>query len=125
MVSNPPFVITRVAGGSAEEQFTYRDGGLPSDEIVARWCVSCPRFWCPVARAQMLGNWEIIRDSADPSQPHPWDERVRAWVEEAGAEAWIIQRETLSPESLRRDLAEGCEREPRPQALRTDLAWPT
>jgi len=30
VVSNPPFVITpRVAGESAEEQFTYRDGGPP------------------------------------------------------------------------------------------------
>ena len=100
VVSNPPFVITpRVAGESAEEQFTYRDGGLPGDEIVSTMVRRLPSVLVPGGRAQMLGNWEIIRDSADPSQPHPWDERVRAWVEEAGAEAWIIQRETLSPES--------------------------
>ena len=100
VVSNPPFVITpRVAGESAEEQFTYRDGGLPGDEIVSTMVRQLPSVLVPGGRAQMLGNWEIIRDSADPSQPHPWDERVRAWVEEAGAEAWIIQRETLSPES--------------------------
>lgn len=100
VVSNPPFVITpRVAGESAEEQFTYRDGGLPGDEIVSTMVRRLPSVLVPGGRAQMLGNWEIIRDSADPSQPHPWDERVRAWVEDAGAEAWIIQRETLSPES--------------------------
>ena len=100
VVSNPPFVITpRVAGESAEEQFTYRDSGLPGDEIVSTMVRQLPSVLVPGGRAQMLGNWEIIRDSADPSQPHPWDERVRAWVEEAGAEAWIIQRETLSPES--------------------------
>ena len=100
VVSNPPFVITpRVAGESAEEQFTYRDGGLPGDEIVSTMVRQLPSVLVPGGRAQMLGNWEIIRDSADPSQPHPWDERVRAWVEDAGAEAWIIQRETLSPES--------------------------
>ena len=100
VVSNPPFVITpRVAGESAEEQFTYRDGGLPGDEIVSTMVRQLPSVLVPGGRAQMLGNWEIIRDSADPSQPHPWDERVRAWVEEAGSEAWIIQRETLSPES--------------------------
>lgn len=100
VVSNPPFVITpRVAGESAEEQFTYRDGGLPGDEIVSTMVRRLPSVLVPGGRAQMLGNWEIIRDSADPSQPHPWDERVRAWVEESGAEAWIIQRETLSPES--------------------------
>ena len=100
VVSNPPFVITpRVAGESAEEQFTYRDGGLPGDEIVSTMVRRLPSVLVPGGRAQMLGNWEIIRDSADPSQPHPWDERVRTWVEDAGAEAWIIQRETLSPES--------------------------
>lgn len=100
VVSNPPFVITpRVAGESAEEQFTYRDGGLPGDEIVSTMVRRLPSVLVPGGRAQMLGNWEIIRDSEDPSQPRSWDERVRAWVEDADAEAWIIQRETLSPES--------------------------
>ena len=100
VVSNPPFVITpRVAGESAEEQFTYRDGGLPGDEIVSTMVRRLPSVLVPGGRAQMLGNWEIIRDSEDPSQPRSWDERVRAWVEDAAAEAWIIQRETLSPES--------------------------
>lgn len=100
VVSNPPFVITpRVAGESAEEQFTYRDGGLPGDEIVSTMVRRLSSVLVPGGRAQMLGNWEIIRDSEDPSQPRSWDERVRAWVEDADAEAWIIQRETLSPES--------------------------
>lgn len=100
VVSNPPFVITpRVAGESAEEQFTYRDGGLPGDEIVSTMVRQLPSVLVPGGRAQMLGNWEIIRDSEDPSQSRSWDERVRAWVEDADAEAWIIQRETLSPES--------------------------
>lgn len=100
VVSNPPFVITpRVAGESAEEQFTYRDGGLPGDEIVSTMVRRLPSVLVPGGRAQMLGNWEIIRDSADPSQPHPWDERVRAWVADGGAEAWFIQREALSPAS--------------------------
>ena len=58
-----------------------------------------PSVLVPGGRAQMLGNWEIIRDSEDPSQPRSWDERVRAWVADGGAEAWIIQREALSPAS--------------------------
>lgn len=100
VVSNPPFVITpRVAGESAQEQFTYRDGGLPGDEIVSTMVRQLPSVLVPGGRAQMLGNWEIIRDSADPEAPRPWDERPRAWVEDADAEAWIIQRETLSPAS--------------------------
>lgn len=100
VVSNPPFVITpRVAGESAEEQFTYRDGGLPGDEIVSTMVRQLPSVLVPGGRAQMLGNWEIIRDSADPEAPRPWDERPRAWVADGGAEAWFIQREALTPAS--------------------------
>ena len=100
VVSNPPFVITpRVAGESAEEQFTYRDGGLPGDEIVSTMVRQLPSVLVPGGRAQMLGNWEIIRDSADPDAPRPWDERPRAWVADGGAEAWFIQREALTPAS--------------------------
>ena len=100
VVSNPPFVITRAWPARAPRSSSpTRDGGLPGDEIVSTMVRQLPSVLVPGGRAQMLGNWEIIRDSGGPSQPHPWDERVRAWVEEAGAEAWIIQRETLSPES--------------------------
>ena len=100
VVSNPPFVITpRVAGESAEEQFTYRDGGLPGDEIVSTMVRLLPSVLVPGGRAQMLGNWEIIRDSEDPDAPRPWDERPRAWVADGGAEAWFIQREALTPAS--------------------------
>ena len=100
VVSNPPFVITpRVAGESAEEQFTYRDGGLPGDEIVSTMVRQLPSVLVPGGRAQMLGNWEIIRDSEDPEAPRPWDERPRAWVADGGAEAWFIQREALTPAS--------------------------
>ena len=100
VVSNPPFVITpRVAGESAEEQFTYRDGGLPGDEIVSTMVRQLPSVLVPGGRAQMLGNWEIIRDSEDPEAPRPWAERPRAWVADGGAEAWFIQREALTPAS--------------------------
>ena len=100
VVSNPPFVITpRVAGESADEQFTYRDGGLPGDEIVSTMVRQLPSVLVPGGRAQMLGNWEIIRDSKDPEAPRPWDERPRAWVADGGAEAWFIQREALTPAS--------------------------
>ena len=100
VVSNPPFVITpRVAGERAEEQFTYRDGGLPGDEIVSTMVRLLPSVLVPGGRAQMLGNWEIICDDRDSEVSRPWDERPRAWVTEAGAEAWFIQREVVAPES--------------------------
>ena len=93
VISNPPFVITpRRKNESAEDQFTYRDGGMPGDQLVSTLIEAIPSVLVPGGRAQMLGNWEIVGDS-------PWDERPRAWVKAAGAEAWFIQREVLTPES--------------------------
>lgn len=91
VVSNPPFVITpRSAGENAADQFTYRDGGLPGDEIVASLVAELPGILAPGGWAQMLGNWEVPADDA-------WDERPRSWVQ-PGTDAWFIQREQVSPE---------------------------
>lgn len=90
VVSNPPFVITpRAEGELAEEQFTYRDGGLPGDELVARLVAGLPGVLAEGGTAQMLGNWEIPAGA-------PWHERVRGWVP-AGIDAWILQREEVGP----------------------------
>ncbi|MEE2522254.1 methyltransferase [Pseudarthrobacter sp. J75] len=91
VVSNPPFVITpRTSGESADSQFTYRDGGLPGDEIVATLIELLPTVLAPGGTAQLLGNWEIT-DGWD------WHERPESWVPET-AEAWFIQREQVGPE---------------------------
>ncbi|MDQ0799862.1 methyltransferase [Arthrobacter sp. SLBN-112] len=91
VVSNPPFVITpRSAGEVPAGQFTYRDGGLPGDEIVASLVADLPGILAPGGAAQMLGNWEV------PAGAH-WDERPRSWVR-PGTDAWFIQREQVSPE---------------------------
>ncbi|WP_077489024.1 DUF7059 domain-containing protein [Sinomonas mesophila] len=91
VVSNPPFVITpRTAGESAEEQFTYRDGGLPGDRIVADLVAGLGGVLAEGGTAQLLGNWEIPEGAA-------WHERVRRWVPE-GLDAWVLQREELTPE---------------------------
>ncbi|WP_018761828.1 N5-glutamine methyltransferase family protein [Arthrobacter sp. 135MFCol5.1] len=91
VVSNPPFVITpRSAGEDAAGQFTYRDGGLPGDEIVASLVADLPGVLAPGGVAQLLGNWEV------PAGAN-WDERPRSWVR-AGTDAWFIQREQVSPE---------------------------
>jgi methylase of polypeptide subunit release factors len=91
VVSNPPFVITpRSAGEAAADQFTYRDGGLPGDEIVASLVGALPSVLAPGGTAQLLGNWEIPAGT-------PWAERPRSW---AGPEVdvWFIQREQVGPE---------------------------
>lgn len=91
VVSNPPFVITpRSAGEETSGQFTYRDGGLPGDEIVAALVAGLPAVIAPGGTAQMLGNWEVPAGAA-------WQNRPQGWVP-AGMDAWFIQREVVSPE---------------------------
>jgi methylase of polypeptide subunit release factors len=90
-VSNPPFVITpRTAGEAAADQFTYRDGGLPGDDIVASLIRALPGVLTPGGTAQLLGNWEIPEGSA-------WDERPQSWAGR-DTDAWFIQREQVGPE---------------------------
>lgn len=92
VVSNPPFVITpRNSGEDASEQFTYRDGGLPGDEIVSSLVRALPEVLVPGGTAQMLGNWEIAT-GAD------WNERPASWLDGQDTEAWFIQREQVGPE---------------------------
>jgi methylase of polypeptide subunit release factors len=91
VVSNPPFVITpRTAGEAAADQFTYRDGGLPGDDIVASLIRSLPEVLAPAGTAQLLGNWEIPEGAA-------WDERPQSWAG-PDTDAWFIQREQVGPE---------------------------
>lgn len=91
VVSNPPFVITpRSLGEAAAEQFTYRDGGLPGDEIVASLVRALPGILTPGGTAQLLGNWEIPA-GAD------WAERPQGWAG-PNTDVWLIQREQVSPE---------------------------
>ncbi|WP_323959285.1 DUF7059 domain-containing protein [Arthrobacter sp. JZ12] len=103
VVSNPPFVITpRSAGEQAEDRFTYRDGGLAGDAIVATLISGLPSVLKPGGTAQLLGNWEIPQGAS-------WQERITGWLEDT-ADAWVIQREQLPPtqyaETWLRDAAE-------------------
>lgn len=92
VVSNPPFVITpRSAGESLADQFTYRDGGLPGDEIVASLTRTLADILEPGGSAQMLGNWEIRKGTQ-------WHDRPSSWLEGSGLDVWFIQREQLNPE---------------------------
>jgi methylase of polypeptide subunit release factors len=101
VVSNPPFVITPRTD-SQNEAYTYRDGGLAGDAIVETLVRELPGVLTPGGVAQLLGNWEITEGT-------PWDRRIRSFVP-AGVDAWIIQREQLSPvqyaETWLRDAAE-------------------
>ncbi len=103
VVSNPPFVITpRTTGDGPDTQYTYRDGGLPGDQIVASLLADLPAILTPGGTAQLLGNWEIAAGTS-------WEDRVASWVPDH-ADAWVIQREVVSPshyaETWLRDSAE-------------------
>lgn len=107
VVSNPPFVITpRRPGEDAAGQFTYRDGGLPGDDIVASLVADLPAVLAPGGTAQMLGNWEVAAGTE-------WHERPRGWVR-PDTDAWFIQREQVSPEQYAetwlQDASEGRDR---------------
>lgn len=110
VVSNPPFVITpRAAGEGAIPEYEYRDGGRAGDDLVRDLILGVGDVLAPGGVAQMLGNWEHRRGE-------PWTERVGEWLEEAGLDAWIIQREVLDPaeyaETWIRDGGTTPEREP-------------
>ncbi|MHA7173357.1 DUF7059 domain-containing protein [Arthrobacter monumenti] len=91
VVSNPPFVITpRRDSESASDQFVYRDGGLPGDDIVSTLVRELPGVLKPGGVVQMLGNWEIQDDAA-------WHARIESWLPDY-TDAWFIQREEIAPE---------------------------
>jgi methylase of polypeptide subunit release factors len=106
VVSNPPFVITPRTGDPAGS-YTYRDGGLAGDAIVETLVRELPRVLTAGGAAQLLGNWEITEGTG-------WERRIRGFVP-PGVDAWIIQREQLTPvqyaETWLRDAAENRDRD--------------
>ncbi|GAA4373044.1 DUF7059 domain-containing protein [Paeniglutamicibacter cryotolerans] len=103
VVSNPPFVITpRRSGESTADQYTYRDGGLPGDRLVAELIAGIPSVLRPGGVAQMLANWEIgakpdiDAQDTDEQEIPAWQLGPRSWLDPA-TEAWFIQRETATP----------------------------
>ncbi|MGB4137765.1 MAG: methyltransferase, partial [Microbacterium sp.] len=86
IVSNPPFVITPRAQGVPE--YEYRDGGMVGDALVEQFVRSVTAHLAPGGVAQLLGNWE----SRGPSGL----ERLESWIDD-GLDAWVVERESLSP----------------------------
>lgn len=110
VVSNPPFVITpRAPGAGTIPEYEYRDGGRAGDDLVRDLVLGVGDVLAPGGVAQMLGNWEHRRGE-------PWTERVGAWLDEAGLDGWVVQREVLDPaeyaETWIRDGGTTPEREP-------------
>ncbi|MCU0262807.1 MAG: class I SAM-dependent methyltransferase [Candidatus Nanopelagicales bacterium] len=83
VMSNPPFVI------SPSHRFTYRDAGLPGDELSRLVVRGAAAHLAPGGMAAVLGNWLHVEGG-------DWRERVTEWVAGTGASAWIVERDTQS-----------------------------
>ena len=88
IVSNPPFVITPRTPGVPS--YEYRDGGLVGDALVEAVIAGAADHLVPGGIAQMLGNWEYHATSDAFS-------RVAGWLDRAGLDAWIVEREVQDP----------------------------
>lgn len=90
IVSNPPFVITPRVDGVTE--YEYRDGGLIGDALVEKFVREAPAHLVPGGVAQLLGNWESRGQSADAAGLR----RLESWISPE-LDAWVIEREELTP----------------------------
>lgn len=85
IVANPPFVISPDTA-----RFSYRESGLPGDEVCRRLVVEAPRHLSDGGWCQLLANWLHV-------EGEPWQERVGRWADEAGCDAWVVQRDVQDP----------------------------
>lgn len=88
VVSNPPFVIT--PRGADLPVYEYRDAGAAGDDLVRDLLRGVGEVLAPGGVAQLLGNWEHRRGE-------DWRERVGRWLDDAGLDAWVVQREVQDP----------------------------
>ncbi len=84
ILSNPPFVI------SPGVRFTYRDSGMALDGFAENLLRRAPAF---------LTEGGFFQATCDCVQPAggDWRERITAWLEGSGCDAWIMTVETQSP----------------------------
>jgi hypothetical protein len=89
VVSNPPFVISPESARGAG-RFTYRDAGLPGDDLCRRIIEQVPAHLAEDGYCQILANWLHV-EGVD------WRERIAPWVRATGCDAWVVQREVQDP----------------------------
>lgn len=95
IVCNPPFVV------SPDHSLLFRDAGLPLDEMARSVVRGCASHLELLGYAQVMASWPLVRGEA-------WHERLRAWVDGLGCDAWVLQDERQSRDGYaRRWLAHG------------------
>jgi hypothetical protein len=89
IVSNPPFVISPESA-AGQGRFTYRDAGLPGDELCRRFLEQAPAHLAEDGYCHVLANWLHV-------EGEDWRERIAPWVRRTGCDAWVVQREVQDP----------------------------
>ncbi len=86
IITNPPYVIA--PPGEDASRLSYREAGLPGDELVRRVVVEGAQRLAPGGTLQVLGNW------AQPAG-RDWREGPQRWIEQTGCDAQVVRRESL------------------------------
>jgi methylase of polypeptide subunit release factors len=81
---NAPYVI------SPERRWQYRDGGLPGDQLSERVVREAAQHLADGGHATVLVSW-LAESEDDP------DERVHAWIDGNGCDAWILGLSAADP----------------------------
>ncbi len=81
IVSNPPFVI------SPAMSYIYRDSGMEGDQICQRIVREAPQVLNEGGFCQILCNWAEYKGQ-------DWRERLAAWFEGMGCDAWVMRSDT-------------------------------
>ncbi|MDQ1619463.1 MAG: hypothetical protein QOE19_2032 [Actinomycetota bacterium] len=90
VVTNPPFVVSPRGRHGQQGRYTYRDSGLPLDEVCARILRDAPPLLRPNGTLVMLANWVHLRGG-------DWRDRVGGWLPAHGVDSLVVQREVLDP----------------------------
>ncbi len=84
VVANPPYVI------SPDHDYSYRDSGLPGDELCRRIVKDVPAHLEEGGFAHLLVSWVHDTDGE-------WDAPLREWIAGNGCDAWLLHYRTSDP----------------------------
>jgi predicted RNA methylase len=84
IVSNPPFFITPRA------EYLFCDNPLDLDQLCQRLVREAPDYLSEDGYFQMICEWAQVSGQ-------PWQERVAAWLDNTGCDAWLMKGYTVEP----------------------------